>query len=31
MQNGQTEAKLYVYTTKTLFVHSKKNIKKEKL
>jgi len=30
MQNGQTETKLYVYTTKALFVHSKKDIKKEK-
>ena len=29
MQNGQTEPKLYVYTTKALFVHSKKNTKKE--
>ena len=30
MQNGQTEPKLYVYTTQVLFVHSKKGIKKEK-
>ena len=30
MQNGQTEPKLYVYTTKGLFVHSKKDINKEK-
>ena len=30
MQNGQTEPKLYVYTAKALFVHSKKNRKKEK-
>ena len=30
MQNGQTEAKLYVDTTKALFVHSKKLIKQRK-
>ena len=30
MQNGQTEPKVYVYTPQALFVHSKKNIKKEK-
>ena len=30
MQNGQTEPKLYVYTTQALFVHSKKGINKEK-
>ena len=29
MQNGQTEPKLYVYTTQALFVHSKKNKKKK--
>ena len=28
MQNGQTEPKLYVYTTQVLFVHSKKGIVK---
>ena len=30
MQNGQTEPKLYVDTTKALFVHSKKHLKKRK-
>ena len=30
MQNGQTEPKLYVYTTQALFVHSKKHSKKRK-
>ena len=29
MQNGQTEPKLYVYTTQALFVHSKKNKKRK--
>ena len=29
MQNGQTEPKLYVYTTQALFVHSKKHSKKK--
>ena len=30
MQNEQTEPKLYMDTTKALFVHSKKNLKKRK-